>query len=236
MTRIHFNCRSGASGDMIAGSLLDLGVDAGYLMRELSKLGIEGYFIRVRKVDRKGVSATKFDVLTTARQQPVSLEAICDMIDGSALCAKVKKISQAIFWNLAVSEASAHNMSIERVHFHEVGALDSIIDVVSATVMLNRLDVKSATCGTIPLGCGRTASAHGPLDIPAPAVAHLLRGVPTTPTSIPAELTTPTGAAILKTIVGEYTEKFPETIKLGFGAGTKDLEAPNVLETGLVIF
>ncbi len=235
MSTIYFNCHSGISGDMVVGFLLDLGIEVYYLKVELGKLSLSGYSINAKKVNKKGITATKFDAVTEESQPQRCLPEVYSIIEKSTLPKKVKTLSQEIFRHLALSEASAHNTSIEKVRFHEVGELDSIIDIVSAAILLNRLDISEAYCSTISLGRGKTMTDHGVMEIPAPAVRYLLRDVPTTETDITAELTTPTGAAIIKTIAEKYTDTQPETGKKGYGAGTKDLPIPNVLEAKLII-
>jgi uncharacterized protein (TIGR00299 family) protein len=233
MSVIYFNCGSGISGDMVVGSLLDLGIDLEYLACELSKLALPGYSVSARKVNKMGVIATKFNVALEPNQPQRNQADISLLIEESALLRKVKDLSQAIFLNLAKSEALAHNTCIEKVHFHEVGCVDSIIDIVSAAILLDRLDASSVQCSTIALGCGETRTAHGVMEIPTPAVRHLLKYAPTAKTDIREELTTPTGAAIIRTITKKYTDTPPETWNIGYGAGAKDLCIPNVLETML---
>ncbi len=234
MSAIYFNCRTGISGDMVVGALLDLGIDASYLAAELKKLALSDYSINARKVYKKGVAATKFDVYIEGDQPQRGLAEVNYLIEESALDYEVKSLSQEIFRHLARSEATAHKTAIENVRFHEVGAVDSIIDIVSAAILLKRLGIIDASCSTISLGRGKTMTEHGIIDIPSPAVRHLLKGIPTTKSGISAELTTPTGAAIIKTIAGKYTDTPPGTRKKGYGAGTKDLEIPNVLEVRMI--
>ena len=235
MSSLYFNCRSGVSGDMVVGSLLDLGISAEYLSAELGKTGLEGYSIDAKGVSKSGVRATKFTVVQEAVQPSRHLPEIHRIIDESALPLAVKDLGKEIFWQLASAEATVHKTSPDKVHFHEVGALDSIIDIVSAAILLTELDVRYASCSTISLGGGRTRAVHGLIEIPSPAVRHLLKCMPTTRTGIKEELTTPTGAAIIKAIVNEYTDTIPDTDRKGYGAGTKDLEIPNVLEARLII-
>jgi len=230
MNVLYFNCQSGISGDMVVGSLLDLGIETEYLVRELSKLPLCGYSVSARKVDKLGVPATKFDVALEPDQPRRNLQDIRFIIEKSGLAREVKRLSQDIFMNLAKSEALAHNTSIEKVHFHEVGCVDSIIDIISAAILLNKLSVDEIHCGTVSLGRGTIMTEHGMMEIPAPAVRNLLKDAPTDVTEIYAELTTPTGAAILRTCVKKYTNNPPETGKIGYGAGTLDLGIPNVLQ------
>lgn len=231
MSVLYFNCGSGISGDMVVGSLLDLGiVETEYLVRELSKLPLLGYSVSARKVEKQGVPATKFDVAVDADQPRRNLAGIISIIEESSLSGKVKDLSQDIFMNLGRSEALAHQTCIEKVHFHEVGCVDSIIDIVSAAILFDKLSVGELHCGTVSLGRGNIMTEHGLMEIPAPAVRDLLKGAPTELTGITAELTTPTGAAILKTLVKKYIDKTPGKGKIGYGAGTLDLGIPNVLQ------
>jgi len=229
MSVIYFNCRSGISGDMVVGSLLDLGTEIEYLARELSKMHLSGYSVFARKVNKMGVAATKFDVAVEGNQPQRNLSDISLIIEESSLARKVKDLSQDIFLNLGRSEALAHHTSIEKVHFHEVGCVDSIIDIVSAAILLNKLNVAEVYCGTVSLGRGSARTEHGILEIPTFVVRDLLKDAPTSLTEISAELTTPTGAAILNACVKKYIEKPPEKGRTGYGAGLLDLERPNVL-------
>ena len=230
MSVLYFNCRSGISGDMVVGALLDLGIETEYLIRELSKMALSGYSVSARKVNKGGVTATKFDVALEPDQPQRNLADISLIIEDSSLARKVKDLSQDIFMNLGRSEALAHHTSIEKVHFHEVGCVDSIVDIVSAVILFNKLNVAEVYCGTVSLGRGITRTEHGIMDIPTPAVRDLLKDAPTSETGIFAELTTPTGAAILKTCVKKYIETPLEKGITGYGAGTLDLELPNVLQ------
>jgi uncharacterized protein (TIGR00299 family) protein len=233
MSVIYFNCKSGISGDMVVGSLLDLGIEIEYLACELSGMDLSGYSVSARKVDKRGVAATKFDVAVEPDQPQRNLPAIACIIEESPLAREVKDLSKRIFLNLARSEAIAHATSIEKVHFHEVGAVDAIIDIVSAAILLDRLKVTEVYCGTVSLGRGITRTEHGIMDIPTPVVRDLLKDAPTALTEISAELTTPTGAAILNACVKKYIETPPKKGKKGYGAGTLDLELPNVLQASI---
>jgi uncharacterized protein (DUF111 family) len=171
--------------------------------------------------------------VTCNRQPTRHLPEILELIDKSSLETETKKLTTDIFTTLGEAEALAHNTRIEEVHFHEIGAIDSIIDIVSAGILLNKLEIRKAFCGTISLGNGTTETAHGLLPVPTPAVRYLLKDYPTKRTLIQTELTTPTGAAIIKTIA-EHSAKVPNSERRGFGAGTKDLDIPNVLEAILI--
>jgi pyridinium-3,5-bisthiocarboxylic acid mononucleotide nickel chelatase len=234
MSSLYFSCGSGISGDMVVGSLLDLGIDEGFLTSELRKLHLSGFSVSSRKVLKCGVSATKFDVFAEEESEKRQLQDILDIIEGSALSKHVKDLSKSIFLNLGEAEAAAHDTSRDNVHFHEVGAVDAIVDIVSASILLTEMGAEKVSCSTISLGSGKVETAHGLFDVPAPAVRHLLRDAPTTKTNISAELTTPTGAAIISTIATEFTDSMPETKRRGFGAGERDLSTPNVLEARLL--
>jgi pyridinium-3,5-bisthiocarboxylic acid mononucleotide nickel chelatase len=215
---------------MVVGALLDLGIETEYLVSELSRLALPGYSVSARKVYKLGVPATKFDVAVKPGQSRRDLRDIRSIINESDLALRVKELSQDIFMNLARSEAIAHNTCIENVHFHEVGCVDSIVDIVSAAILLDKHQFKELHCGTVSLGRGSIMTEHGMMEIPAPAVRELLKDAPTEITDIMAELTTPTGAAILKTLVKKYGSEPPETGRTGYGAGTLDLGIPNVLQ------
>ncbi len=234
MSSLCFNCVSGISGDMVVGSLLDLGIGEDFLASELRKLNLCGFSVSSKKVLKCGVSATKFDVVVEEEHTARSLDDILGVIDNSLLAEDVKDLSRRIFLALGEAEAAAHCTFLGDVHFHEVGAVDAIVDVVSAAILLTELGAERVSCGTVSLGSGKVATTHGVLDVPAPAVRHLLRNVPTAGTDISAELTTPTGAAIISTIATEFIEKIPEGERTGFGAGERDLEKPNVLEARLL--
>jgi len=214
MSFLYFNCASGVSGDMVVGSLLDLGIsNIKHLSSELEKLSLDGYSINVYRMDKAGISATKFSVEVNNEQPARNHADIRMLIDGSTLEEKVKKTANTIFYNLASSEASAHKTTIEEVHFHEVGAVDSIIDIVSTAILLNRLRLSGIYCSTISLGTGKVRTEHGLMDVPVPAVRELLKEAPTKITGTPGELTTPTGAAIIKTCVKKYTDTTADITK-----------------------
>jgi hypothetical protein len=218
---------------MVVGSLLDLGFEEDFLASELRKLNLGGFSVSSKKVLKCGVSATKFDVFVEENGAARSLSQVLEVIDGSLLSSDVRDLSRRIFVALGEAEAAAHGTSLMEVHLHELGAVDAIVDIVSAAILLTEIGAEKVSCGTVALGCGKVETAHGVLDVPAPAVRHLLKDAPTALTSIPAELTTPTGAAILRTIASEFSDRVPESKRIGYGAGMRDLEKPNVLEARL---
>jgi uncharacterized protein (TIGR00299 family) protein len=228
---LYFDPFSGVSGDMIIGALLDLGLDLTHLREELKKIALHGYEIRARKVVRAGVSGTKFDVAVTEHQHGRRYSVIKDLIEQSHLSNWVKEKAVAIFTRIGKIEAGIHNTSIEEIHFHEIGAVDSIVDTVGALIGFEKLGVREFLSGPINVGYGTVQTEHGTLPVPAPATAELLKGIPTYAGPIEGELTTPTGAAILSELVTQYsTQPLMSVEKIGYGAGTRELPRfPNTL-------
>jgi pyridinium-3,5-bisthiocarboxylic acid mononucleotide nickel chelatase len=230
MKILYLNCFSGISGDMFLGAMLDLGVSRAALSAGLDTLGIEGLTIEAIPVDRKGIKATKADVIAPDTAEERHLAEILPVIRNSGLPADVTGLAEAVFRRLAVAEAKVHGTSVEHVHFHEVGALDTIADVVGAAICLKELEVDRVYASPVNVGGGQVRTSHGLLPVPAPATAELLRGVPSYGTNVKAELTTPTGAAILTEICKGYGPMPAMSAKkTGYGAGSKDMETPNVL-------
>lgn len=234
MTTLYFDCESGISGDMFTGALLDLTGDFDYLGNELNKLNLTNFKINVRKVNKQGIEAVKFDVSFEPEKKHRHLKHINEIIEDSGITDGAKKLAKDIFLELGKAEAKAHETSIERVHFHEVGVIDSIIDIVSAAILLDKLKPENIYCGTISVGHGKIEIEHGTVDLPAPATREILKNVPLKIRNIPKELTTPTGAAIIKTVCNGFIDSIDfEPEKTGYGAGTRDLEIPNVLTVHL---
>jgi len=225
-----FDCFSGAAGDMIIGALLDAGLPPDHLKLELGKLNLSGYSLSQEKVVKNNIAATKFNVELTEKQPHRKPKEIVDIIAGSGLDDAVKRQSIAIFDRLAEAEAKVHGETVEDVHFHEVGAVDAIIDICGAVIGLKHLGIEKVFASPLSLGTGQIKTAHGVMPIPAPATAELIKNVPVKMTGIEVELTTPTGAAILTTIADF---NIPETIEpelTGYGAGSRDLRRlPNLL-------
>ena len=229
----YFDCFSGASGDMILAAMVDAGLDVDVLADRLSGLAVSGYSLRGEKVDKQGFTATSFEVaLDGKHEQPRRhLSDVLELIEASKLSDAVKQRSGRIFKRLAEAEAAVHGTTAERIHFHEVGAVDAIVDVVGAVVGLELLGIERVVCSPIPTGSGTVRCSHGVLPVPAPATAELLRGVPLAECDEPAELTTPTGAAIL-TSLAESFGPLPEMTleRVGVGAGRRDgATRPNVM-------
>lgn len=231
MKGLYFNCHSGISGDMIVGALLDLGIDKSDLISELGKLKIKGYRIIVKKVNKKGVKATRFIVNTSRQRKDRNLKDIYEIIDQSLLNRKIKDLSKKIFFNLAKAESIVHNASIDHIHFHEVGAIDSIIDVVASAILVNLLKPQKIFASRMIDGKGKIKFSHGEATLPVPAVRELFKNIPITILNINRELSTPTGAAIITTIADGFDDDINIKVeKKGYGAGKRDLSIPNVLE------
>jgi len=232
---IYYNCFSGISGDMNLAAMIDLGVPAEHLRTELQKLDLDGYELNITRESRNGIFGTLVDVLLTKREHHHRhLKDIYGIIESSALAEETKNISKQIFHKIAVAEGKIHEMPVERVHFHEVGAVDSIVDIVGAAICYNYLKPKRVYCDTIELGSGTVKSEHGIIPVPAPATLEILKNIPTHMGGAEFETTTPTGAAILATIVDEFTNGLNLTNQVtGYGVGHKISETPNLLRVFL---
>lgn len=231
---LHFDPFSGISGDMTLAALLDAGADAGVVTAALASLGLP-IQVSVEKVRKAGFAATRVIIDAPEQQQDRHLPEIEAIIARGALTATARDLAVRIFRRLAEAEATVHGMPLERVHFHEVGALDSIADIVGVAVALDQLGVQRCTSRSVATGSGMVKCAHGLMPVPTPATAELLKGAPLAPCPIKTELTTPTGAAILASTVSEWIETPALRIDaVGHGAGTKDfLEQPNLLRVFL---
>lgn len=231
MRTLYFDCFAGASGNMILGALIDAGLDRYRLVNEIKKLGLENYEIESTKVDRSGISSTHVDVRVPHEHKHRHLHHIEAIIDDSSLSAKVKDRAKLIFLRLAEAEAKVHGIEVAKVHFHEVGAMDAIIDVVGACIGFEMLEIERFACSKIHVGSGFVEMEHGKFPVPPPAVAGLLEGAPIYSTEIQGELMTPTGAAIISTLSASYGEIPQLTVEsTGYGAGTRTYDSfPNVL-------
>jgi uncharacterized protein (TIGR00299 family) protein len=229
---VYFDCPSGASGDMILGALVDAGVSVDALRPELAKLGLDGWSLETREVRRGAFRATKVDVrVERAGQEHRSLGDIVALLESSRLAPGVVETAVRVFRRLAEAEARVHGTAVDAVHFHEVGALDAIVDVTGAAIALQMLDVDAVHVSALPVGGGFVETAHGRMPVPGPGTAELLRGFPVTDPGVRAELVTPTGAAILTTLATSAGRMPAMTVdRVGYGAGTADRpELPNVL-------
>ena len=229
-TVAHFDCFSGISGDMTLAALLDAGADEQALRTGLDSLGLP-IRLEVEKVRKNGIAATYVHVDAPEEKSHRFLPEIEDILRRGRLSRGQLEAALRIFHRLAEAEAAVHGLPVEKVHFHEVGAMDSIADIAGAAIGFDLLGIERFTSRSVPTGSGMVQCAHGLMPVPAPATARLLTGVPLAPTSIKAELTTPTGAAILTALVTEWTDTPAMTIhRLGHGAGKKEfVEQPNVL-------
>ena len=227
----YFDCFSGISGDMVLGALVDAGADLRAIEAELRKLKLPGWSIAAAKVQKRGIFATHVKVEASETHHHRGLSVILRMIDEAGLAPRAAERARKIFTRLGEAEAHVHQMPIEKVHFHEVGAVDSIIDIVGAAIGFELLGLDEFACSALDVGAGQVKTAHGLLPVPAPATAELLKGAPTYSSGILKELVTPTGAAIATTLATRYAEIPRMTLRaIGYGAGTADLsEKANVL-------
>ena len=233
---LYYDCFAGISGDMNLGALVDLGVDAGHLEKELAKLNIEGFRLEVQPDMRKGISGTKVTVVVDhpENEKHRHLSHIEALINNSSLSEGIKQKSLAIFDLVAEAEAKVHNISKEQVHFHEVGALDSIADIVGAAICQEYLEVDEIQASPVQLGGGFVKCAHGMMPVPAPATAEIVADIPVKTGLVDYEATTPTGAAILAATVDRFEPHMELVVlKTGYGIGQRDGEIPNVLRVYL---
>jgi uncharacterized protein (TIGR00299 family) protein len=231
MKTLYFDCFAGASGDMILGAMVSAGVDPRELQDQLALLGIAGYQLDFETVDRSGLSATYAKVQIPHEHAHRSLSDILKIIYDSRLSDGIKDRAAKIFSRLAQAEARVHNQPIEQVHFHEVGALDAIIDVVGAAICFDLLGIERFVSSPLHVGSGTVSMAHGTFPVPPPAVAELLKDAQCYSTEMVGEFVTPTGAAIISTVCSEYGSIPKMTLKAtGYGAGTRQYEKfPNAL-------
>ncbi len=233
----YFDCFSGISGDMILGALLHAGVDEAAWRAELAKLNVPGYEVKVETVVKEGISGTDVDVILHEADQGHGrhLADIDAILKRSGVSETIQKRAMGAFTHLAGAEAKIHAMTPDTIHFHEVGAVDAIVDIVGACIGLEMLGVDKVYCSPLPLNRGWVECAHGTMPVPAPATLELLVGFPLRPDDRQKELITPTGAALL----AEYAERDPlgaivpvpsMTLKaVGYGAGKRDSWIPNLL-------
>ncbi|MBA7672613.1 Pyridinium-3,5-bisthiocarboxylic acid mononucleotide nickel insertion protein [subsurface metagenome] len=227
----YFDCFAGASGDMIVAAMLDAGLDAEFLKAQLATLGIKNLDIKLTETRRCGLRAITFKPVTPEQQHHRKLEQITKIISQSKISEQAKKTAITIFERIAQAEATVHNKKPQDISFHEIGALDSIVDIVSASIGVQALGVEKVYCSVLNVGGGTVKCAHQLLPVPAPATAELLKGIPITGGPTQAELLTPTAAAILTTIVDQFCPLPAMKIEtVGYGAGSLQFEDfPNVL-------
>src|SRR5687768_13572456 len=231
MRTLYFDCFAGASGNMILGGLLALGVDREELLRHIRTVAQEDFEIEVTEVKRSGIAAIHVKVSIPEEKKHRHLSEIERIIAASDVSERVKQRSTAIFRRLAAAEAKVHGIDVDRVHFHEVGAMDAIVDVVGSCIGFEMLGIERFVSSKIHVGSGFVEMAHGRFPVPPPAVTELMKGIPFYSTDIVGELATPTGVAIISTVCDEYGPGFDITAdRVGYGAGTREYEDfPNVL-------
>jgi uncharacterized protein (TIGR00299 family) protein len=231
MNLAYFDCFSGISGDMTLGALIDAGCDIPRLRTDLQALNVPGWELSAEKVWKNGMAATYAKVRTEDQQKHRSLTDILEILKKSPLDPQVRDRAGAIFQKLGEAEARVHDVPLEKIHFHEAGAVDAIVDIVGACIGFQALGIDKFACSPLNVGGGTARMAHGVLPVPAPATANLLQGKPTYSNGVQRELVTPTGAAIVATVCDSFGPQPPMTVSaIGYGAGTADLEGqPNVL-------
>jgi len=231
MKAAYFDCFSGISGDMTLGALVDAGCPLDVLRSKLQGVQVPGWQISSEKVWKNGMAATQVRVKTEDTHIHRSLTTILGILEKSNLEQRVKRRASAIFTKLGEAEAAVHDVPLEKIHFHEVGAVDAIVDIVGACIGFEELGLKKFACSSLNVGGGTAKMAHGILPVPAPATARLLMGKPTYSNGLQKELVTPTGAAIVSTLCETFgPQPAMKVSAIGYGAGTVDLETqPNVL-------
>jgi len=227
----YLDCFSGISGDMMLGALVDAGADLDHVRAQLRRLPVAGFTIRAEKVRKDIVAATQIRVEIEEHHHHRGLAEILRIIASAELGPAVERNASAIFRRLGEAEARVHHVPVEQVHFHEVGAVDAIVDIAGTCVALDLLKVQAVYCSSVNVGSGEVKSSHGILPVPAPATAELLKGAPSYSTRVGRELTTPTGAAIATTLAVGFGPMPPMTVSaIGYGAGRAEMkERPNVL-------
>ncbi len=232
MKTLYFDCACGASGDMIVGALLDLGVSFEGLREALRSLGVSGFDVQAEKVNKKGIMATQFRVHVHEHEHPHRhLKHVLAIIESGDLPDAVRAAASETFRRIAECEAAIHGTTVEKIHFHEVGAVDSIVDIIGAHWALDHLGVERIVSSPLNVGSGTVHAAHGVLPVPAPATAALLRGAPSYGSGVDAELVTPTGAALIAQSAHAYgPQPLMSVSAVGYGSGMRDLpDRANVL-------
>ncbi|WP_210469756.1 nickel pincer cofactor biosynthesis protein LarC [Sporosarcina sp. 6E9] len=247
MNILYFDCFSGISGDMVISALIDAGGDATQLVNELKKLTLEDeYDLTFTKVVKNGITSTKFDVLLTNKEHSHehnhehehhhghshrSYKHIVKLIKSAGLSESVEDMALSIFRKIGIAEGMIHGVALDDVHFHEVGAVDSIIDIVGTAILLDQLEINTIQSSPIPVGSGKIHIDHGIYPVPAPATLEILRGIPIAASDVKGELATPTGAAIVAVLAESFgTLPAMKVTSIGYGAGTKTFTThPNVL-------
>ena len=230
----YFDCFSGISGDMVIGALLDAGLKKEDLEKELSKLNLSGYRLAVKKTAKRGLAATQAKVEIEERGVERKLRDIINGIKNSKLEEEDKKQIKKIFYKIGEAEAQIHQKDIKDIHFHEVGGMDSIIDITSAVVGMRILGIKEVYSSALPLGNGFVKCAHGNIPVPAPATLEILKGIPVYSSGIKSEMVTPTGAGIISSFAKKFGEMpLMKVERIGYGSGEKDFTIPNILRVNI---
>jgi len=230
----YFDCFSGISGDMTVGALLDAGLKIETLEKELKKLGLYGYQLEVNKVVKKGISATQFKVRIKEEGVERRFKDILTILEKSKLDEEIKKETKKIFFNIARAESKIHRKDLDKIHFHEIGGLDSIIDITSAVIGIKTLGIEEIYSSALPVGKGFVKCAHGVIPVPAPATLELLKNIPTYSGGIESEMITPTGAGIIGTLAKSFRERpLMKIERTGYGAGEKEFTIPNLLRVSI---
>jgi pyridinium-3,5-bisthiocarboxylic acid mononucleotide nickel chelatase len=227
----YLDCASGIAGDMLLGALIDAGAELPAIQSGVASLGLPGVKITAAEVRRKGFRGLKIEVQHEPQDKHRHLHHITEMIDRGELSPRAKDLAKRIFTRLGEAEAKVHGVEIRKVHFHEVGAIDSIADIVGTAIALDGLGIERIEASPVPTGHGFINIAHGRCSVPAPATGELLKGIPLAACDVEAELTTPTGAAVLAALAQRFGPAPAMTVQtIGYGAGTRDFEEqPNLL-------
>lgn len=230
MRTLYLDCFAGIAGDMLLGALLDAGADLKFVKEGLSSLGLSGYTLETGQGNTHGIAATYARIRSTEQQPHRHLPEIIELLNRGKFPEAVRAQAVKVFHRLAEAEAKVHGVALDQIHFHEVGAIDSICDIVGSLLALYTLKVQRVICSPLPLSSGTVRCEHGVIPVPAPATLELLKGVPTRQTDIKGELVTPTGAVLATTLAGCF-ESIPAMVieRIGYGMGSKDYGFPNVL-------
>ena len=230
----YLDCGAGVSGNMFLGALIGAGLDPDVLRDRLAGIDLPGYSIEVSQVRRAGMPGTKVDVVVEAGQPSRDWRKIRAIIEHGSLEARVKRRALATFERLARAEATVHGVEVDEVHFHEVGAVDSIVDIVGAAIGVQELGIGELWCSPVRLGSGTVMTSHGELPVPAPATAKVLMGLPVFAGELPGELTTPTGAVLVAELASRFAPMPPMRVTAeGWGAGSRDHAIPNLARLSL---
>lgn len=234
---LYFDIINGISGDMTIASLLDLGVSKDIFLEEINKISIKDEFdIKINQKNEGGIIGTNVKVITNETHSHRNLVDIFEIIDKSNLNNNIKENAKKIFMTIGEAEAKVHGTTLEKIHFHEVGAIDSIVDIVGVSILIDLLCIDKIYAKTVPVGSGFVKCDHGIIPVPSPATIEILKNVPVKFNTVEGECTTPTGAAIIKTLSNGFIDTVEFEVKqIGYGVGDKKFEIPNLLRTVLGI-